>query len=345
MSIWPTLLDVGRAFIAVIAVVLILKIVRRLLLGRAGPRSISYRYIPFIGGKDAILVLDVNGPILDDPRTAPPYLRKSASFGAELYDALEAAANNATIRGVVMKYATPGGTPSGSDLIARGIELCRQKKPVYVHVSPLSASGGVWSMISADRIVAAPESYVGSIGVVGPSLVRYKDFTEIGEGGLFGGHVRAKQVTVETMSRGTGKNFGNPFSDVDEATRKHYNRFLDRMYSRFVHRVAQLRKLTPETVRAMGAFVFDAGEALERGLIDGVGSFSDTVAQLAQKLELKPDDFRLVWTKKSYGGAMAAFRAKLDGGTPPAGTGISVTGYLRQQPFLMISSMFLGRDG
>jgi protease-4 len=335
-------LDVAKfaamAFVTVVLVLYVLGRVRRIRMTNTG---LPYSFVPYVRGENNILVVDVKGPILDDPFTVPPYVRSRSCFGTEIFKVLSDAAANASIVGVVMRFTTPGGSPSGSDLIAQGIELCGKTKPVFAHVSQMSASGGVWSMISSEFIAADPEAVIGSIGVLGPSLVHYKGVTELGSG-LFGGHVTAKEVTVDVMSRGAGKDFGNPFKNPTTEDKKHYDALLDRLYDRFVDRVAAQRSLPATTVRRMGAYLYEAGQAAGMRLIDAVGSFDGVVDVLAQKLKLKREQCKVVYTRRPVGGLFSAAQMRI------AETMVAVQGneqkllavYVRRQPFLMISPMF-----
>ncbi len=300
-----------------------------------------YGAIPYISSKNTILVFNLSGPVLTDPTTVSPWARRFASFGEELKLALMAAANNDAIKGVVVRCSTPGGSPVGSQLIAEGIEACKEKKPVFVHVTDMCASGGVWALCGATRIFAARDAIVGSIGVRGASLVRYSGVTELGSG-LLGGHIRAKSVTVETMHRGKGKIFGSPFEAEDPEVRKHYEHHLETMYGRFLERVASARRTSVEKLRSLGALMFEAPDAVHYGLIDAVGTYEEAKVALAKELGVPVQECFFLKTRKvgRFGPSLSP-SALLSGGAGSHTAMHELRAALRQESVLTVAPMFL----
>lgn len=325
---------------ALILLVAMLAVAVRVIRGSAKRRWVPYRLIDHLIGKNLVLELELKGPILDDPTAVSPAARRYATFGQEFYDALIAAARNKNIIGVIIKCTTPGGTATASDLISQGVAICKSVKPVYVHVSSMCASGGVWGLCGASRINASPTASIGSIGVLGPSLVRYKGVTEIGNG-IFGGHVNATEITVDMLHKGRGKTFGSPFVDVDVDVREHYERLLTKTYDRFVDKVAHDRGMAKDIVVEMGALLYDAETAVRKGLIDRLASLEDTKRTLVQDLGLEVADCNFLPTKMALGFPANLFSAgPLASPTSPAHVMQEIGVELRQHLFLAMTPLF-----
>ncbi len=248
--------------------------------------------------QNIVAVLNVFGPILDDPGVASPLLRSYATFGENVREILMQLRGEVRVKGVIIRFNTPGGTVSGSEAIREGIEECNKVKPVYAHVGGISASGGVWAMTAARKIIAGRESMVGSIGVIGPTLFSYKGVKEIGQG-LFGTTVEAGEIGADVLFAGKGKTLGNPFAPRDEDVIQRFNNLLNRTYLRFVDTVLCGRpKATREMLTEIGAAILDASEAIKVGLIDDIGSRRDAEQSLLNELKLAYEDTAFVLIHK-----------------------------------------------
>ncbi len=211
--------------------------------------------------RDRILVIDVVGPILGSPQSEEDTLFSAivgVTYGYSVQEQLEVAAEDKTVKAILLNVATPGGTIFGSQAIATGISAYRKatQKPVYAFVEGLSASGGVWAMVTADKIYADHGSLIGSIGIIGPSVLFYDRPTSL-DNGLFQGGVTANTIEERTFSAGRGKDFGNPFRRLSPAEIEVFQAGLEQEYSRFVTHVATARGIDPNVIRnQMGAMVF-----------------------------------------------------------------------------------------
>jgi protease-4 len=181
-------------------------------------------------------------------------------LGAEtLIRALREARTRGSIRAVVLRIDSPGGSAQAADEIWREVKRCREKKPVIVSMSDLAASGGYYIAVPADSIVAEPATLTGSIGVFGGKLNVLGLYHKLG-------------LNVETVSRGRHAEMLSPFRDFtpDEAAR--FQSQMDEVYSTFLARVAEGRHLTREQVAAVAAGrVWTGLAASKRGLVDALG--------------------------------------------------------------------------
>lgn len=243
------------------------------------------------GADDVVLVIDVEGPILADGGGAGLFGGVVAG-GDTIKEQLEAAADDDDIDAVILRLNTPGGSVVGSELITDGVAAVQAAgKPVVAHVTEISASGGMWAMAPADRIVASNGSLIGSIGVILGPLSRYTDVVAI-DGGLLGTGVETTGgIDQFYITAGTGKDAGNPFRDLTEAEQQMFQALVDGSYDDFVDHIATNREISPSAIRSeLGAGIFNAADAVENGLIDETGNF-DRAHELAAELAELPDDY------------------------------------------------------
>lgn len=253
------------------------------------------------GEKDSenkLLSVAVNGIILG---SAPEEdfsfgLSDFLTYGYDIVDTLEEAAEDENIKGIFMPFRTPGGTIFGSQAIFRAIQQYREDtgNPVVVYIEGISASGGVMAMVAADNIYADYGSLIGSIGVLGPSLT-YFNKPMATDGGLFGGGIVTEGGIEKTaITAGRGKDIGNPFRKPSEEEIANLMAGVNNEYENFVNHVAKNRNMEPEMIRnEMGAQIFDNKMAETYGLIDATQYRSEAITSLA-KLAKLGDDFKLI---------------------------------------------------
>ena len=183
--------------------------------------------------------------------------------------AIREAAKDDKVAAIVLRIDSPGGSALASDLIWREAE--RTTKPVVASLSDTAASGGYYVAVAADRIVAAPGTLTGSIGVVGGKIAIGKALEKYG-------------VHTDVVSK--GKNAGwlsmqTPFTD-DE--RKVFLATMKDVYRLFTSKVAAGRKLDMEKLATLAeGRVFTGRQAKELGLVDRLGTLEDAVDE-AKKL-------------------------------------------------------------
>jgi protease-4 len=211
---------------------------------------------------------------------------------AESIDSLEA--DDAD--GLILELNTPGGTIYGSRAIADAVTRYQERTghQVMAHVQGLSASGGMYAMAGADQIVADHGSLVGSIGVVMGPFQRFRDVTGIPGTLLEPGITTEGGVTEEYLSRGRGKDLGNPYRDMTDEERAVLGGGLDREYTAFVEWVSSAREIPAQTiVDEFGAFVFDGSTAVDLGLVDRVLGREEAYRYAAEMNDVDPEDARV----------------------------------------------------
>lgn len=186
--------------------------------------------------------------------------------------ALEKAEKDDSIKGIVIRVNSPGGSALASDIIYNSIKNI--EKPVYVSIGSVAASGGYYISTAAKKIFADKNSITGSIGVV--SLIpNFKTLSD--------------KIGVNMNEVNLGK-----FSDLysltspmnDERREKIYSANF-KVYQEFLNRVAYGRNMAVEDVEKIAQGKIWLGEeALNNGLIDSLGSLNTTIKSLAMDLEI-----------------------------------------------------------
>lgn len=233
-------------------------------------------------GGDAIGVITVAGEIVDG-KAGP------GSAGGETVSklVLDGLAKN-RLKALVVRVDSPGGSVLASEQIRRAILQAKaQGLPVVVSMSGLAASGGYWIATAGDTIFAEPNTITGSIGIFGVLPSFENTLAKIG--------VTADGVATTPLS-------GQPdvargFSPQMDAL---VQSGIENGYRRFLNRVAQARKMTPQRVDQIGqGRVWDGGTARQLGLVDRFGTLDDAIAEAARRAKLNPANVHAVYLDKA----------------------------------------------
>jgi protease-4 len=178
-----------------------------------------------------IAVLHVDGVIVDgDSKEGGGLLGGEASVGSRtIRNALEEIRSEDQIRGVVVRVDSPGGSATASEVMWQGIRRLAEKKPVWVSVGGMAASGGYYVSVAGDRIYVNPSSIVGSIGVVGGKI-------SLGE--LYG------KVKVHVVERGRG-----PMSDLFDSDKPWNEQQLAMVRAKMTKTFDQFKDAWPRVAR------------------------------------------------------------------------------------------------
>ncbi len=191
------------------------------------------------------------------------------------------ARQDSTIRAIVLRVNSPGGSALASDIIWREMKLAAQTKPTVVSMGDVAASGGYYIACPADTIVADPTTITGSIGVFGV-VVNGEKFLKNKLGVTFD--------LVKTNEHSGFPSFNRPLTAFEK---DYMQKEIDFIYDDFVSKVAEGRGLTRKQVDniAQGR-VWNATKAKEIGLVDLLGGM-DTALNIASKMA-KLKSFRVV---------------------------------------------------
>lgn len=201
---------------------------------------------------------------------------------------LEKARKDESIKGVVLRINSPGGSALASDVMWREIELVKKEKPMIASMSDVAASGGYYMAMGCDTIVAQPNTITGSIGVFGLLFNTQKLLNEkVG-------------ITVDRV--GTGK-----YSDLGSTTRpmlsqeeRIIQKGVDDIYKVFTHKAAKGRNMSVEALQNVASGrVWSGIEAKEKGLVDVLGGLETAIQITAEKAKIT--DYEVVHYPKDTG--------------------------------------------
>ena len=197
---------------------------------------------------------------------------QSGITGAEtLVSLIDQARENPSVKALVLRVNSPGGSAVASELIRHAIETTKSEKPVIVSMGDLAASGGFWISMGASKVLAASSTITGSIGVFGlaPTFENTLKLAKIGQG------------TVATTWLANAERLTQP---MDPRLETIFTQSVAKTYANFVNIVAQSRKLTPAYVQTVAqGRVWTGSQAAKRKLVDEIGDFQDAI-KLARSL-------------------------------------------------------------
>lgn len=190
--------------------------------------------------------------------------------------ALNDATTDKTIKAIVLRVDSPGGSGLASDIIWHAVEAANQKKPVVVSMSDVAASGGYYISASASKIIAQPSTITGSIGVVAGKPVMRGFYDWLG-------------ISNEYVLRGkTAGMFRETEKFTDEERAKFVEWIKETYYNDFVPKVAKGRKKDPQFIDSVGqGRVWTGAQAKDRGLVDEFGGL-DRAVDVAKELAKIP---------------------------------------------------------
>ena len=190
---------------------------------------------------------------------------------------LRSAKEDKSIKAIILRVNSPGGSGLASELIHREIELTQKVKPVYTSMGNVAASGGYYIACNSKRIFADKETLTGSIGVFGliPNIKALAD-----KWGING-------EQVQTHPNALTYSF---FEETPEKTKEVISEGIELFYQKFVQRVADGRKLTWNQVDSLAqGRVWTGVDALKNGLIDQIGDLNNTIEYVAGENKLPKD--------------------------------------------------------
>src|SRR5256714_4442478 len=204
----------------------------------------------------------------------------SSSFGSSgeetigsdsLVKTLKEVADDKTIKAVVLRIDSPGGSGLASDIIWRGVESVKEKKPVVVSMSDVAASGGYYIACNANKIVAEPSTITGSIGVVGGKPVVKGLYDWLG-------------ITNEYVMRGKNAGMFRETEKFSDTERQKFQEFLNATYDDFTTKVAKGRGKEKNYIDSIGqGRVWTGKQGKDNGLVDEYGGL-DKAIEVAKQL-------------------------------------------------------------
>ena len=256
-------------------------------------------------GKNKVAVVAVQGEIIDG------YSAPGLAGGESVAELLDDARSDDSVKAVVLRVDSPGGSVFASEQIRRAVLRLRESgKPVVSSMSSVAASGGYWVSMDADEIWAMPSTITGSIGIFGLWMTAENTLKKIG---------------VHTDGVGTSPLAGAFRGDraMPEPMKRIMQAEIERGYDLFIEGVANGRKLPEAKVREIAeGRVWSGQDAHALGLVDHLGGMELAVASAAKLANILDDNFAVKWLEPDYpffGDFLFNFGAKMNAlGVPAA---------------------------
>jgi protease-4 len=213
-----------------------------------------------ISGKDKIALIYAEGDIVDGNGS-------DDNIGGDKFrKIIRKARLDKTIKAIVLRINSGGGSALASENIWRELYLAKKDKPVVVSFGDVAASGGYYIAAGADSIFASPNTITGSIGVFG-LLPNMQNFFKNKLGITFDGVKTAQYADA-----------GAVYRPLTETEKKFFQNSVDRIYSQFKQRVAEGRKKDTVYIDSIAqGRVWSGEDALQIGLVDKIGGLQDAI--------------------------------------------------------------------
>jgi protease-4 len=233
-------------------------------------------------GRNRVAVIYAVGAIVTG-ESLPPVMG-----GSTVARWIRTARRDASVRAIVLRIDSPGGSSVGSDVVWREVALARKDKPVVVSMSDVAGSGGYWIAMPATRIVAQPQTLTGSIGVLAGKFSVEGLLTKLG-------------IAAERLVYGERADVFSPFRPFTEAERRVLKDEILWTYEQFLAKAGEARGLTRDGVDAVGrGRIWTGRQARERKLVDELGGLTMALGLAKKEAGIDADEeVRLdVWPRK-----------------------------------------------
>jgi protease IV len=224
-----------------------------------------------------ILVLDLDGVIQDTGDASSPFMNQGAYNHDDFLNMIEQAEKDKNVKALLLKVNSPGGgVVESAELHKKLMDFkTKTKKPLYVSMGTMAASGGYYISTAADKIYAVPDTLTGSLGV-------------IMQGINYSGLAEKYGVKFQTIKSGPYKDIMSPSREMTEEERKIMQTLVNNAYSGFVKVIKEGRKMPEKKVRQIAdGRIYDGRQAKELGLIDKLGYMEDALADMKKTASLR----------------------------------------------------------
>ncbi len=252
-----------------------------------GAPAIVQKSLPFSSAPrhwtrdDKIALVYLAGDMVDGESQNIPIINIRLAGSRTIGGALKQARDDSSIKAVVFRIETGGGSSLAADVILREAQLLAKKKHVVISMGSAAASGGYYAAVGGGPIYANRTTVTGSIGIFYGKIDVTGLLSKLGVG----------TESFRTAPRADAESFFRPFTD-DE--REELGRKVKQFYDLFIGRVAEGRGMKPEAVDAVArGKVWTGAQAKERKLVDHVGGLREALER-ARALADLPDDTHII---------------------------------------------------
>lgn len=216
---------------------------------------------PLGGGKDKIAVVYIDGQMVADKSSDSG----GAACSSDVVRNLRKATDDSNVKAIVLRVNTPGGTPVAAEEIIDQMNRTKATKPIIVSMGDMATSAGYLVSSNANRIVANPDTFTGSIGVIWVFKNKSSFYKDEG-------------VNYYVAKSGNFKDLGSDWRGLSSDEKDYVQRIINQSYSRFVASVAKGRNLSENYVRSIAdGRVYTGSDAKDMGLVDELGGLYDAV--------------------------------------------------------------------
>jgi len=232
----------------------------------------DYMRVPAVsvgfGGKRKIALLVAEGYITGG---SGDFCQDSAICAGDFTGLLRKVGDDESLRGVIVRIDSPGGSSFASDEIWRAMNLLNKKKPLVISMSDTAASGGYYMAMTGDPIVAYPATLTGSIGVLYGKINLHGLYDKLG-------------IQKQVLTRGRFANIDSDYEPLSAPARAKLREGIEDNYRAFVERVAKARRKNYEEIEPLAqGRVWLGDQAKNIGLIDELGGLDRAIELLKHK--------------------------------------------------------------
>ena len=239
--------------------------------------------------KPAVAIVYVDGAIVPGKPEPSPFGSDGMAYSDPIRRALDKAADDDSVKAVVLRVNSPGGSAVASEIILQATRRVAEKKPLIVSMSNVAGSGGYYVSCGADTIFADAGTITASIGVVAGKLATDEMWNSIG-------------ITWHPIARGKNSGMMQSRHVFTDEQRDNLQSWMDEVYEVFKGHVIANRgdRLTKPIDEIAGGRVFTGRQALELGLVDRIGTLDDAIKAVAKKAKLEKYEVRTLPRPKNF---------------------------------------------
>jgi protease-4 len=240
-------------------------------------------------GKDAVGIVYVEGPISLGKGQVSPFDSETGAHSTDIRKALDEAARDDSVKAVVLRVDSPGGSAVASDIILAATLDVKAKKPFIVSMGNVAGSGGYYVTCGSNTVYADAATITGSIGVVAGKFATTPMWNKIG-------------ITFKSYQRGANAGLLSSDHPFTAEEKQRMQGWMDDIYGVFKKHVTDSRakKLAKPIDELAGGRVYTGEQALKLGLVDKIGTLQDAIAQAASEAKISDYDVRAIPAPKNF---------------------------------------------
>ena len=238
---------------------------------------------PKVYTEPSVAIVFVEGAIQVGEAELSPFGTSSGAFSTTIRKALDKAAADDSVKALVLRVDSPGGSALASEIILDAAKRVAAKKPVIVSMGNVAGSGGYYVACGAETIFANTNTITASIGVLGGKIVTTQMWHKLGVN--WHAHQRGRMAGMLSSAA--------PFTDSERAKIRAY---MKTIYEVFKKHVTDIRgdRLKKPIDQLAGGRVFTGAQALELGLVDKIGGLDDAIKHAAARAQLGQYEIRVI---------------------------------------------------